>query len=90
MVASFHVARTAAELILRRDKAAVPGRGRGGWPEKKKDVFGTLYPISDSCPVDNQFLLLYGLRFVINQNSGKRRPKICFLDLEGIQILIKI
>ena len=43
MEASFHVARTAAELILRRDKAAVPGRGRGGWPEKKKDVFGTLF-----------------------------------------------
>ena len=36
--------------------------------------FENRYPIPDSCPVDNQFLLLYRLWFVINQNSGKRRP----------------
>ena len=70
MEASFHVARTAAELILRRDKAAVPGRGRGGVAREKErciwnpvpgENFENRYPIPDSCPVDNQFLLLYGL-----------------------------
>ena len=69
MEASFHVARTAAELILRRDKAAVRGGGGGVAREKERCIwnpvpdenFENRYPIPDSCPVDNQFLLLYGL-----------------------------
>ena len=40
MVASFHVARAAAELILHRDKATVLGGDL--FPEKKKGLFATL------------------------------------------------
>ena len=39
MVASFHVARAAAELILHRDKATV----LGGGIFEKKNVFATLF-----------------------------------------------
>ena len=63
MVASFHVARAAAELILHRDKATVLG-GEGSL-KKKRCICNPVpdkncenrYPIPDSYPLmDNQFL----------------------------------
>ena len=63
MVASFQVVRAAAELILRGDKATVPG---GICSQRKKRCIcnpgpdkncENRYPIPDSYPlIDNQFL----------------------------------